>query len=113
MQKESLPLHHKDGTSGSKTVTLADLSGKKVICKTFVPGDKMAPHHAPTDVFVLVLDGQMDISLGGTPLGDETSEASPSEMSSSRFVAGDYVVFPAGMTHTLSCVETARLLIYK
>ena len=89
-------------------MTLADLSGKKVICKTFVPGDKMAPHHAPTDVFVLVLDGQMDISLG-----DETSEASPSEMSSSRFVAGDYVVFPAGMTHALSCVETARLLIYK
>ena len=53
---------------------------------------------APVDVFVLVLDGQMDISVG-----DETS----------RFVAGDYVVIPADMTHALVCMETARLLIYK
>lgn len=98
MQKQSLPPHQKDGTSCSKTVTLADLSGKKVICKTFIPGDTMAPHSAPVDVFALLLDGQMDISLG-----DETN----------RFVAGDYIVFPASMTHALACVETARLLIYK
>ena len=98
MKKESLPPHQKDGTGGSKTIAVADLSGKKVICKTFVPSDRMAPHHAPTDVFVLVLDGQMDISLG-----DETG----------RFVAGDYVVFPANITHALTCIETARLLIFR
>lgn len=98
MQKQSLLPHQKDGTGGSKTVTVAELSGKKVICKTFIPGDKMAPHTAPVDVFVLVLDGQMDISLG-----DETN----------RFGSGDYIVFPANMTHALSCMETARLLIYK
>ncbi len=98
MQKQSLPLHQKDGTGGSKTVTLADLSGKKVICKTFIPGDKMAPHQADTAVFALLLDGQMDISLG-----NETS----------RFVAGDYIVIPANLTHSLVCMETARLLIYR
>ena len=98
MEKQSLPLHQKDGMDGTTTVTLADLSGKQVICKTFVPGDKMAPHFAPTDVFVLLLDGQMDISLA-----EETS----------RFVAGDYVVIPANMTHSLACMETARLLIYR
>ena len=83
---------------GKKTVTVADLSGKKVICKTFIPGDKIAPHTAPVDVFVVVLDGQMDISVG-----DETN----------RFAAGDYIVIPAAMTHALVCMETARLLIYK
>ena len=98
MEKQPLPPHQKDGTGGTKTVTLADLSDKKVICKTFVPGDKMAPHFAPTDVFVLLLDGQMDISLA-----EETI----------RFVAGDYVVIPANMTHSLACMETARLLIYR
>ena len=98
MQKQPLPPHQKDGTSGSTTVTLADLAGKKVICKTFVPGDKMPPHQAPTDVFVLLLDGQMDISVA-----EETN----------RFVAGDYVVIPASTTHTLICMETARLLIYR
>jgi|GEM_PF-2807240 len=98
MQKLSLPPHQKDGTSGTTTVTVADLSGKEVICKTFIPGDKIAPHTAPVDVFVLVLDGQMDISVG-----QETN----------RFAAGDYVVIPADMTHALVCMETARLLIYK
>ncbi len=108
IKKDSLPPHQKDGTGGSKTITVADLSGKKVICKTFLPGDRMAPHQAPTDVFALVLDGQIDISLGGTSLDEETSGMPPT-----RFVAGDYVVFPAGMTHALTCIETARLLIYR
>ena len=98
MQKEALPPHQKDGTGGSKTMILADLAGKQVICKTFVPGDKIAPHQASTDVFVLVLDGQLDITLS-----NETS----------RFVAGEYVVVPAKMMHALACLETARILIYK
>ena len=83
---------------GTTTVTIATLSDKEVICKTFIPGDKMAPHTAPADVFVLLLDGQMDISLG-----EETN----------RFVAGNYVVIPANMIHALTCMETARLLIYR
>ena len=108
MQKQSLRPHQKDGTGGSTTVTLADLSGKEVICKTFIPGDKMAPHSAPTDVFVLLLDGQMDISVGDTAPGAEGNGVPPN-----RFVAGDYAVIPANITYTLVCMETARLLIYK
>ena len=123
MQKEHLPQHHKDGTGGSKTMTLANLSNKKVICKTFIPGDKMASHFAPTDVFVLLLDGQMDISLGGTPLGDVAVGNKmlggtplgdiPLSGETLRFTAGDYIVIPANTIHALACVETARLLIYR
>lgn len=58
----------------------------------------MPPHHASVDVFVLVLEGQMDITL------DEVKE---------QFGAGDYVVFPAGHTHALHCLQDARILIYK
>lgn len=103
MHKQSLLPHQKEGTTGSKTTVLADLTGKKVICKTFIPGDKMAPHTAPVDVLVLLLEGQMDISLSDASLGEETS----------RFVADDYVVIPANTVHALTCVETARLLIYR
>lgn len=98
MQKETLPLYQKNGTGGSKTMILAALAKKQVIRKTFVPGYKMDPHQAPTDVFALVLDGQMDITLA-----DETS----------RFGAGEYIIIPANMMHTLACMETARMLIYK
>ncbi len=75
--------------------------------------DSLPPHHAPTDVFVLVPDGQMDISLGGTPLGGTPLGGTPLADETNQFVAGDYVVFPAGMTHALTCVETARLLIFR
>ena len=108
MQKQSLLPHQKDGTSGSKTTVLANLTGKKVICKTFIPGDKMAPHTAPVDVFVLLLDGKIDISLGGTPL-----DGNPVAEETNRFIAGDYVMIPANTVHALACVETARLLIYR
>ncbi len=84
-------------------VPLVGLASQRVICKTFVPGDKIPHHQAPTDEFVQVLDGQMDISLGGTPLGEETSQ----------FVAGDYILIPANTTHTMECLETARLLVYE
>ncbi|MCY7358325.1 MAG: cupin domain-containing protein [Rudanella sp.] len=98
MQKETLPPHQKDGMGGTKTMILADLTNKQVICKTFVPGDKMDSHQAPTDVFALVLDGQMDITLA-----NETN----------RFGAGEYLTIPATMMHALTCIETARMLIYK
>lgn len=98
MQKQSLPPYQKDGTGGTKTVTLAGMAGQQATCKTFIPTDKTPQHQAPTDVFVLVLDGQMDISLG-----EETS----------RFAAGDYILIPANTTHTLVCMETARLLIFE
>jgi quercetin dioxygenase-like cupin family protein len=98
MQKESLPPHQKDGTGGSKTLTLAELAGKQVICKTFVAGDQVPARHVPTDVFMLVLDGQMDISMA-----NETN----------RFLAGDYILIGPGITHSLACMETARLLLYE
>ncbi len=98
MQKETLPAHQKNGTGGSKTTILADLANRQVICETFISGDKTGPQHAPADVFALVLDGQMDITLA-----DETT----------RVGVGEYVIVPATTMHAMACVETARMLIYK
>ena len=98
MEKGSLPVGDYASAKKSSTTLLTNLSGRKVIYKTFRQGDEMPPHHAPVDVFVLVLAGQMTITL------DEASD---------RFGAGDYVVFPAGHTHALTCLQDARILIYK
>ncbi len=98
MKKESLPPHQKDGMGGAKTLTLAELSGKQMVCKTFVAGDRVPERHVPTDVFMLVLDGQMDISM--------TNETN-------RFLAGDYILIEPGISHSLACMETSRLLLYE
>lgn len=70
--------------------------GHRVLRKRFAPGGGMAPHHAPHDVLV-VLAGKMVITVDSKP---------------QNYVAGDYVIFPAGAEHGLQCVEAAQALIY-
>ena len=98
MNKHSLPLTPQRITDPVAMSLLTDVGGKKVFCKTFRTGDKMPPHHAPSDVFVLVLDGQLNITLE-----DETLP----------FQAGEWVVFPARITHALDCKKDAKVLIFR
>ncbi|WP_020604573.1 hypothetical protein [Spirosoma spitsbergense] len=72
MTKYSLPPTPPTGKAAM--LLLADLGGKKVFAKTFRTGDRMPPHHAPNDVFVLVLNGQIDITMA-----DETLRFQPGE----------------------------------
>ena len=98
MTKYSLPPTPHHPTDKAAMTLLTDLSGKKVFAKTFRTGDRMPPHHAPNDVFVLVLDGQIDITMANETL---------------RFQPGEWVVFPALLIHALDCVENARVLIFQ
>lgn len=82
---------------GSSTQVLLKRDGHKVLRKRFQPGEGMAPHHAPNDVLVVVLSGQMLITIAGQPQAYE---------------AGDYVIFPAGTEHALQCLQPAQILIY-
>ncbi|MDU0372047.1 cupin domain-containing protein [Hymenobacter endophyticus] len=79
------------------TQVLLQRDGHRVLRKSFEPGQGMAPHHAPHDVFVVVLSGEMVITVGGQP---------------QTYVAGDYVIFPAGAEHGLRCQQAAHVLIY-
>ena len=78
------------------THVLLKRDGHRVLRKRFAPGEGMAPHHAPHDVLV-VLAGKMVITVDSKP---------------QNYVAGDYVIFPAGAEHGLQCVEAAQALIY-
>ena len=81
-----------------KALVLLDKSGQKVIYKTLAAGEIMPTHHATVDVFVTVLAGRLII----------TQEEVPTEVT-----AGDYVIIPSGAPHSLTCLEAARILIYR
>lgn len=79
------------------TNILLKRDGHRVLHKRFEPGQGMAPHLAPNDVLVVVLCGEMLITVGGV---------------AQTYVAGDYVLFPSGAEHGLVCQQAAQILIY-
>jgi quercetin dioxygenase-like cupin family protein len=81
----------------ANTSVLLKRDGHRVLRKRFEPGQGMAPHHAPHDVLAVVLSGEMRITVA-----DEAN----------TYVAGDYVIFPAGTEHSLECLQAAQVLIY-
>ena len=81
-----------------KALVLLEKNGQKVIYKTFAAGETMPTHHASVDVLVTVLAGRLII----------TQEEIPTEVT-----AGDYVIIPTGAPHCLTCLEAARILIYR
>ncbi len=95
MQKNNL---FNGNEAGKKSRQLIHKNGQKVLFLRFSRGDQMAPHSAPVDVLALVLEGRLGISLAG-----EQAE----------FERGDYVIFPAGATHALQCLEDASLVLFK
>ena len=88
---------HPRGDQSSSTAILLKGEHHRVLHKRFEPGQGMPPHLAPNDVLVVVLSGEMAITVGGL---------------SQTYVAGDYVRFPAGAEHGLLCQQKAQILIY-
>jgi quercetin dioxygenase-like cupin family protein len=95
MQKNNL---FKDDQADKKSRQLINKNGQKVIFMRFASGDKMPAHSAPVDVLALVLEGKMGITLSGDQ---------------EQFERGDYIVFPAGATHALCCLEDASIVLFK
>ncbi|RFP65697.1 cupin domain-containing protein [Hymenobacter lapidiphilus] len=90
--------HAHPSPSDATTHVLLRREGHNIIHKHFGPGQGMAPHHAPHEVFVVVLSGELDITV----------------LDQARhYIAGDYVIFPAGAVHSLHCPEAAQVLIYR
>jgi quercetin dioxygenase-like cupin family protein len=95
MQKNNL---FNDDGAGKKSRQLISKNGQKVLYRRFACGEEMPPHSAPVDVLALVLEGKMGITLAGEQ---------------EQFGPGDYVIFPAGATHALQCLEDAGIIIFK
>lgn len=81
-----------------KMQILKEIAGAKIIYKAFQTDDRMPPHTNPTDVFVTVLSGKMEITVEGE---------------SNIFGSGDFIYFPANAVHELLCMEESKILIIK
>ena len=98
LKSGSLLAGHHAPAGEQKALVLLERNGQKVIYKTFTTGETMPTHHAPDEVLVAVLTGRLVI----------TQEEVPTEITT-----GDYVIIASGAPHSLSCLEAARILIYR
>ncbi len=75
---------------------LARSSGGTVTMFGFDAGQELSEHTAPFDALVQVLDGELEITIGGEPL---------------RIGAGEVVLMPADVPHGLRAERRSRMLL--
>lgn len=63
---------------------------------SFDQGQGLSEHSAPFDAYVQVLDGEVELTIGGEPV---------------RAKAGDAVVMPANVPHALKATKPLRMLL--
>jgi len=63
---------------------------------TFDRGQGLSEHTAPFDAYVQVLDGELELTIGGSPV---------------RAVAGEAVVMPANVPHALLALSPLKMLL--
>lgn len=75
---------------------LAKASGGSVTLFAFDAGQGLTEHTSPFDAIVMVLEGAMTLTIGGTPV---------------RADAGTIVRMPANVPHAVDSPEAARMLL--
>ncbi len=96
----------------AKSLSLADLieyAGGSVVSRTIIEkkvgtltlfsfdaGQGLSEHSAPFDALVQVLDGEVEITIGGKPV---------------RARAGEIVLMPANVPHSLRAVRRFKMLL--
>ena len=85
---------YQDGAVVSRTI-LEKKTGN-VTLFAFDKGEGLSEHAAPFDALVLVLDGEVEISISGQP---------------QRVKAGEAILMPAGKPHALRGVERFKMAL--
>jgi quercetin dioxygenase-like cupin family protein len=81
---------------GIASRVLARTSGGNVTLFAFDAGQGLEEHTSPFDALVLVLDGALELTIGGAGV---------------RAVPGRVVRMPGGVPHALAATEAARMLL--
>jgi quercetin dioxygenase-like cupin family protein len=81
---------------GIASRVLAKTAGGNVTLFAFDAGQGLTEHTSPFDALVMVLEGSLTLTIGGTPV---------------RATPGTIVRMPAGVPHALDAPEAARLLL--
>ncbi len=85
---------YQDGAIVSRT--LAKKNGGTVTLFAFDRGQALSEHTAPFDALVQVLDGEVELVIGGTPV--------PAR-------AGQAVLMPANVPHAVNAVQRFKMLL--
>lgn len=81
---------------GIASRVLAKASGGSVTLFAFDSGQGLTEHTSPFDALVLVLEGSLTLTIGGTAV---------------RAMPGTIVRMPAGIPHSLDAPEACRMLL--
>lgn len=97
------------GADPQKLATLTDYQKNAVVSRTllqdesgtltvfsFDKGQALSEHTVPFNAFIQVLDGEAEITIGGTPC---------------RVTAGQIVLMPGGISHKVHAVERFKMLL--
>ena len=81
---------------GIASRVLAKTGGGNLTLFAFDAGQELAEHTAPFDALVLVLEGVLDLTIGGTRV---------------RAVPGTIVKMPGGVPHAVEAPRRSRMLL--
>jgi quercetin dioxygenase-like cupin family protein len=81
---------------GIASRVLARASGGNVTLFAFDAGQGLSEHTTPFDALVLVLEGALTLTIGGTPV---------------HAVPGTIVLMPGGVPHAVDAPTAARMLL--
>ena len=81
---------------GIASRVLAKTSGGNLTLFAFDAGQGLTEHTSPFDAFVMVLEGALTLTIGGTPV---------------HAMPGTMVRMPAGVPHALDAPEPARMML--
>lgn len=87
-------IDYSNGAVVSKTIIKKPAGN--VTLFAFDRGEGLSEHTAPFDALVLVLDGKVEITIGGTP-----------QVVSS----GDSIIMPANIPHALIAIEPFKMML--
>lgn len=62
----------------------------------FDQGEGLSEHSAPYDAYVQIIDGEMDVTIGGEPF---------------HLLPGEMIIMPADVPHALKASQPAKMLL--
>ena len=84
------------GADPQNLVNLTDYQQGSLTVFSFDQGQALSEHTVPFNAFIQVLDGQAEITIGGTPC---------------TVKAGEIVLMPGGVPHQVRAVERFKMLL--
>ncbi|MCP4603899.1 MAG: cupin domain-containing protein [Proteobacteria bacterium] len=87
-------LEHVDGSIVSRTLT--DKKTGTITLFAFAEGQGLSEHSAPFDAFVQIVEGELELTIGGQDV---------------RATTGEIVIMPADVPHALRAVQPSKMLL--